>query len=339
MALVVPATDANIVRAAELLRSGELVGFPTETVYGVGADAADAAAVRRVFSAKGRPADHPLILHLPATWDMNELVDEWAADVPEQARTLAERFWPGPLTLVLRRGRRVPDEVTGGQDTVALRVPAHPVAQRLLAAFGGPVAAPSANRFGRISPTRPEHAAAELGDSLAMVIDGGPSTVGVESTILDLSGDAPRLLRPGGVSRRLLAQVLGAVPAAVQEGSGPRAPGRLASHYAPLSPLRLIPSGALESELEAAPDASVLALRPAPPAFAGRWLWLPGEPEGYARELYSALRELDALGRRILVEAPPEGAEWEAVNDRLARAAGMGRQPEGGGRSGEDERG
>jgi L-threonylcarbamoyladenylate synthase len=326
MAPVVPATDANIVRAADLLRAGELVCFPTETVYGVGADAANPAALRRVFSAKGRPADHPLILHLPATWKTDDLVDEWVADVPEQARTLAERFWPGPLTLVLRRGRRVPDEVTGGQDTVALRVPAHPVAQRLLAEFGGAVAAPSANRFGRISPTRPEHAAAELGDRLAMVIDGGPSTVGVESTILDLSSGTPRLLRPGGVSRRLLADVLGEQPAAANEGEGPRAPGRLASHYAPASPVRLVPGDALGRELEGEPHASVLALRPAPPAFAGRWLRLPGEPEGYARELYSALRQLDALGRRILIESPPEGADWEAVNDRLARAAGTGGQ-------------
>jgi L-threonylcarbamoyladenylate synthase len=320
MGPVVPASAANIARAADLLRAGELVCFPTETVYGVGADATNPAALRRVFRAKGRPAEHPLILHLP---DAGAL-DDWAAEVPERARALAARFWPGPLTLVLRRGERVLDEVTGGQDTVALRVPGHPLALRLLAEFGGAIAAPSANRFGRISPTRPEHAQAELGDAVALVLDGGPSEVGLESTIVDLSEGPARLLRPGGVPRTLLAEELGEEPRLAGAGNGPRAPGRLASHYAPASPVRLVPVSTLERDVEEGEAHSVLALRPPPPAFDGTWLRLPADPEGYARGLYAALRALDAEGRPILVEAPPQGPEWEAVNDRLARAAGLG---------------
>lgn len=317
MTEVVPASDENIGRAAELLRAGELVCFPTETVYGVGADASNSEAVRRIFRAKGRPADHPLIVHLPAI----ESLDEWVDEVPEQARSLARGFWPGPLTLVLRRGRRVSLQVTGGQDTVAVRIPAHPLALRLLAEFGGALAAPSANRFGRISPTRPEHALAELGQEVALVLDGGASSIGVESTIVDLSGAVPHLLRPGAVSRKQLARVLGAPLATAEQREGPRAPGRLPSHYAPRSPARLVSEQLLDDELAGNPDVSVLARRPPPGGFRGRWLRLPSDPDGYARELYSALRELDDAGRPIIIEEPPRLPDWEAVNDRLGRAA------------------
>jgi L-threonylcarbamoyladenylate synthase len=317
---VVPATPENLRRAAELLRAGELVGFPTETVYGVGADAANPEAVRRVFRAKGRPASHPLIVHLPAA----DSLAEWAVEIPDEALALADRFWPGPLTLVLRRSARVPDEVTGGQDTVALRVPAHELAVGLLREFGAPLAAPSANRFGRISPTRAEHVAMELGDDVSLILDGGPSNVGVESTILDLSGPKPRVLRPGGVYREQLEEALGVGLEGAKGGAGPRAPGRLASHYAPVNEVELVGPGQLDQRRGEA--VSVLSLRPPPAGFDGRWLRLPAEPRGYARELYAALRELDATGRPILIEAPPEDPEWEVVNDRLARAAGVGRE-------------
>jgi L-threonylcarbamoyladenylate synthase len=317
MVEVVPATNENLRRAADVLRFGGLVCFPTETVYGLGANAADPVAVRRIFEAKGRPASHPLIVHLPD----HGALEEWAAEVPPVVGELARRFWPGPLTLVLRRAQGVPLEVTGGQETVAVRVPGHPVARRLLREFGGAVAAPSANRFGRISPTRAEHVVSELGDSVRLVLDGGPSDIGLESTILDLSEGVPRLLRPGGVSREALAEVLGSAPESPQQGDGPRAPGRLASHYAPACPVRLVDGAGLVKAVELSSPVTVLALSVPPTGFDGRWLRMPANPEGYARDLYGALRELDLLGRPILVEAPPTSPAWEAVNDRLARAA------------------
>lgn len=365
MADVVPATARNLRRAAELLRAGQLVCFPTETVYGLGGDAGSSEAVKRIFAAKGRPAEHPLIVHLARL----EQLPSWAIDVPESAFALGERFWPGPLTIVLKRGSGVPLEVTGGQETVAVRVPAHPVARRLLEEFGGAVAAPSANRFGRISPTLPEHAADELGDRVELVLDGGAAPVGVESTIVDLSGAFPRLLRPGAVSREQLAEVLGNIITATGAGEGPRVPGTLASHYAPTSPARLLSARQLDEEIaeallgtekgpgstrgreqrdeaerpsrkrqnERAPERtseamaravpSVLSRRPAPAAFSGHWLQLPEDPRGYAQRLYAALRELDSYGGAILIEEPPAGEAWEAVNDRLLRAsASRGRQ-------------
>lgn len=207
------ATDADIAAAAARLRAGELVALPTETVHGLGADAMNPAAVRRIFEAKGRPADHPLIVHLPDA----EQMTQWARDIPREAIALAQAFWPGPLTLILKREDDVPLEVTGGQDTVGLRVPGHPLALKLLRAFGGGVAAPSANRFGRISPTTAQHVRDEfhdtLGDALT-VLDGGPCEVGIESTILDLSGEAPRILRPGAISAEQIAAVIGRMPAA-----------------------------------------------------------------------------------------------------------------------------
>ncbi|MEX2534696.1 MAG: L-threonylcarbamoyladenylate synthase [Trueperaceae bacterium] len=317
MASVVPATDENLSRAADILRRGELVCFPTETVYGLGADASNPKAVRRIFRAKGRPANHPLIVHLPGLPHLHR----WAIDVPESALTLGRLFWPGPLTLVLRRGPRVPLEVTGGQETVAVRVPGHPVALRLLAEFGGALAAPSANRFGRLSPTLPQHAADELGGEVALVLDGGPSEVGVESTILDLSGGPPRLLRPGAVSRERLAEVLACDLSSNGSEMAPRVPGTLPSHYAPNSPVELLRAAKLSARLSGERSFSVLSRRPAPAEFEGKWLQLPDEPEGYARRLYAALRELDQIGSPIIIDAPPREPAWEAVNDRLLRAS------------------
>ncbi len=242
---VLQPTRATIERAAELLRAGDLVAFPTETVYGLGADATNAKAVSRIFAAKGRPADHPVIVHLH---DISQ-VERWASAMPDAARRLAEAFWPGPLTLILPRAASVHDAVTGGQDSVGLRVPSHPVARELLEAFGGGIAAPSANRFGRISPTRAAHVAGDLGDAVALILDGGACDVGIESTIVALTGDAPVLLRPGAIGERELARVLGHAPLA-PDRSAPRASGTLAAHYAPKTAALLAPADALIAEID-----------------------------------------------------------------------------------------
>lgn len=315
---IVPATPENLRLAAAALRAGELVCFPTETVYGVGGNASDPEAVAKVFRAKGRPADHPLIVHLPSL----ELIERWADDVSDEAQQLARQFWPGPLTLVLHKAQGVPYEVTGGQDTVALRVPGHPLALELLREFGGGLAAPSANRFSRISTTRAEHAEDELGDRVAMVLDGGPTEIGLESTILDLSGSRPRILRPGAISRGQLTRVLGRDLGDQQGGEAPRVPGRLPLHYAPGNPVRLVRVDELEGETGNDPAPSVLAISEPPDRYGGHWLTLPADPEEFGRRLYAALRELDALDRPILIEAPPRTDAWEAVNDRLDRATG-----------------
>lgn len=314
----------EIERAVALLAHGELVAFPTETVYGLGADAANAAAVAKIFAAKGRPADHPLIVHLPASAHLAR----WAREVPAEAEKLAAAFWPGPLTLILRRQPNVPDAVTGGQDTVGLRVPGHPLALELLAAFGGGIAAPSANRFGRISPTTAAHVREELGDRVPLILDGGACSVGIESTILDLSRGAPVLLRPGAVGVVDLARVLGRAPGVVaSHADAPRVSGSLEAHYAPRTPLQLVSSDgllfALRSALVAGERVAVLA--PTAQAISHDlvvWKQSPAEPAGFAHDLYASLRELDALGCvRILVQQPPAGEAWAAVNDRLRRAA------------------
>lgn len=306
---MLPASD--IAAAVAALRRGECIGLPTETVYGLAADARDAAAVARIFALKGRPADHPVIVHLPAT----ARLDDYAVTVPESARRLAAAFWPGPLTLILRRAPWVPDAVTGGQDTVGLRMPAHPVAQAVLQAFGGGLAAPSANRFGRISPTRAAHVRAEFGDALPVVLDGGDSEVGIESTIVDLSGGAARILRPGMIDRAAIEAVLGAPPEP-DASPTPRVSGALEKHYAPRAPLRLVP----RERLGAPGAARVLALGSLPQGCEGTVL--PAEPAAYAHGLYAALRDLDADdGREIRVETPPDGPAWDALRDRLRRAA------------------
>jgi len=314
--------DGEIARAVAVLRAGELVAFPTETVYGLGADAGNPAAVRRIFEAKGRPSNHPVIVHIADAAQ----VANWAREIPPSAHRLARRFWPGPLTLILRRAPRVSDVVTGGQDTVALRVPSHPVAQRLLRAFGGGIAAPSANRHGRVSATTAEHVRREFGEAVACVLDGGDADVGIESTIVDLSGDTPALLRPGWIIAAEIEQAL-AVPLAAPRADAPRAPGTLAAHYAPGTPLALMESDlALELAASLARQgkrAAVLALsaqRPLTPRL--EWIAAPRDAAGYAHALYASLRRLDEAGCDvIIVERPPQSPEWAAINDRLARAA------------------
>jgi L-threonylcarbamoyladenylate synthase len=313
------ANDAR--SAAQRLASGEVIAFPTETVYGLGADATNASAVAKIFALKGRPADHPLIVHFadPAA------MDTWAVDIPESARKLAAAFWPGPLTMILAKAARVPPAVTGGQDTVGLRCPSHPMAQDLLREFArigsGAVAAPSANRFGHVSPTTAAHVREELGDDL-FVLDGGACEVGLESTILDLSRGVPVLLRPGGISREQLAAVLEDAPREPNANS-PRASGTLAAHYAPRTALVLLEPGALFEEVTRPTNTAVLALGDPPPnAHVTYWITAKRDPAQYGHDLYANLRKLDASGaKRIVVESPPRTPEWEAINDRLARAA------------------
>ena len=314
--------------AAEILRSGGLAAFPTETVYGLGADAANERAVANIFTVKGRPADHPLIVHLAAA----DEIERWARDIPDSAWALAERFWPGPLTLILKRAPGVLDAVTGGQDTIGLRVPDHPVALALLKAFGGGIAAPSANRFGRVSPTSAAHVIAEFGDAVDCVIDGGSCKVGLESTILDLSGECPRVLRPGAVMPDMLTRVVGEL-LPVSADSSPRVPGCLASHYAPDTPLRLIDATEIEAAaqpfLSVGQSVAVLSMHPLAISETGcRWLMMPADPNEYGQVLYARLREIDSWDCHCaLVQLPPAKMEWEAVRDRLKRAA-AGRQDE-----------
>ncbi|GAA3166736.1 L-threonylcarbamoyladenylate synthase [Nonomuraea salmonea] len=311
-------------RAAEVLRGGGLVAFPTETVYGLGANAADGAAVARVFQVKARPPSHPLIVHLGGA----EHLDDWAAEVPAAARLLAERFWPGPLTLVLRRGRRVPLETTGGLETVAVRVPAHPVALALLEAFGGGIAAPSANRFGSVSPTTAGHVRAELGDAVDVVLDGGPCPVGVESTIVDAMGEVVSILRPGGVTREDLEAALGR-PLAAPATSPVRVPGQHPSHYAPRAQVVLVEPEEVIAEAERVQESGHQVGVLLPPAFAGAEVKahavvaLPASMAAYAQRLYAFLRELDQRGCDLIVASlPPEQGLGAAIANRLRRAAG-----------------
>jgi L-threonylcarbamoyladenylate synthase len=320
-------------RAVELLRDGELVAFPTETVYGLGADASNPAAVAKIFAAKGRPADHPLIVHLAG----HDAVDHWAEQVPAVAWELMETFWPGPLTLILRKQAWVPDAVTGGQDTVGLRVPGHPVALELLRRFAAVagehagIAAPSANRFGRISPTTAAHVQEELGDWVSLILDGGPCTVGIESTIVDCSGNEPVVLRPGHISPAHLEAVFGRCLPILTAAGAPRVSGSLAAHYAPQTPMRLIASERLLDFLNAqrhkGDRCGVIAHSQPPQAGMPHvWRLLAADPVGYAHDLYAALREMDHAGVALIaVEALPETAAWAAVADRLRRAvAGSG---------------
>jgi len=309
--------SADVRRAAEILRTGGLVAFPTETVYGLGADASSEAALRKLYAVKRRPPDHPVIVHFASA----DAAFGWARKVPEAARKLAARFWPGPLTLILKRALHARDFVTGGQDSIGLRVPSHPVAQALLREFGGAIAAPSANRFGRVSPTSAAHVRADLGDDVELVLEGGDSEVGIESTIVDLSRGRAVLLRPGAISTAALEQALGG-PVEPSDAAAPRASGTLERHYAPRTPLRLVASHALDAEIERAGAGVAVLAFSRPDAHAARWLRMPRDPEGYARRLYAALRELDAAGcAGILVEQPPDDPAWFAVRDRLRRAA------------------
>jgi len=304
----------EIRKAADLLRAGGLVAFPTETVYGLGADAANAKAVARLYAVKGRPADHPVIVHFASA----EQAFAWAREVPEAARQLAARFWPGPLTLILKRSKLAQDFVTGGQDTVGLRVPSHPIAHEMLSVFGSGVAAPSANRFGLVSPTTPAHVREDLGDEVDLVLEGGPSEVGIESTIVDLSGAGAVLLRPGGISREDVEKI---VRLRDREEASPRHSGSLERHYAPRTPARLVPTHALDKVISSTANRIAVLAFSRPDERVDYWLRMPRDPAAYAQRLYAALRELDAAGcEAILVEAPPQAAEWAAVLDRLRRA-------------------
>ncbi|MFM2152655.1 MAG: hypothetical protein RL199_1090 [Pseudomonadota bacterium] len=317
---------ATVARAASLMARGGLVAFPTETVYGLGANALDADAVRRIFAAKGRPSFNPLIVHVTDVVDARKLSSAW----PEVAERLAEAFWPGPLTLVVPRASVVPDVVTGGLDSVALRVPAHPVARALMAAAGVPVAAPSANPYRCVSPTLASHVASSLGDRVDLVVDGGACEVGLESTVLDLSGPVPLLLRPGGVSAEAIRRVVGVLeePHLVQDEGARVSPGLLSKHYAPAGLAQLVPASELADRIDALPpDARVgvlarLAARPT----SGRvtaWCALPETPEAYARALFASLHEVDAAGcTHVLIETLPDEPEWAAPRDRVVRAAG-----------------
>jgi L-threonylcarbamoyladenylate synthase len=316
--------DAAIEYAAGLLRKGRLVAFPTETVYGLGADAANPEAVRKIFQVKGRPSNHPLIVHLASP----DQLEDWAKDVPTVAKLLAERFWPGPLAMILNKKSEVPSEVTGGQQTVGLRVPAHPVALSLLRKFGGGIAAPSANRFCRISPTQAQHVEEELGEDVDLILDGGSCQVGVESTIIDLSGEQPRLLRSGKITVPELEQVLKTplLPFSPEEETDVRAPGMMAVHYAPVTPAYRCGADRLRDAVKHCAEQKlrlgVLLYREIIPAKRRiHVIGMPEQAEAYAQALYSALRDLDHLRiDKILVEEPPEGEAWRAINDRLRKA-------------------
>jgi L-threonylcarbamoyladenylate synthase len=314
--------DREIDKAVAILKRGGLVAFPTETVYGLGADASNPEAIRKLYAAKGRPAGHPVIVHLS---DVAQL-PLWALEVTPAARKLAQEFWPGPLTLILRRAPGVSDAVTGGQDTVGLRIPSHPVAQALLTGFGGGVAAPSANRFGCVSATTAEHVRQEFGASVELVLDGGQSEVGIESTIVDVTGERPVLLRPGQISAREIERTVGML-LATPHADSPRAPGTLAAHYAPETPL-VVTEADLLLELAASltrqgKRVAVLARSTLQPLLPGLiWISAPHDAPAYAHDVYSHLRTLDAAGcDAILVEKLPQRPEWAAVNDRLGRAA------------------
>lgn len=309
---ILPPTDDAIAAAAAALRRGELVGLPTETVYGLAALASDPAAVARTFAAKRRPSENPLIVHIASAGDL-PLV---ARTIPPAAQVLAAAFWPGPLTLVLPRQPHVLDAVTAGMDTVAVRVPDHNIALALLRAVGAPLAAPSANTFMRLSPTTAHDIEPGLQQKLACTLDGGPCRIGLESTVVDCTG-APRVLRPGGVPREALARALGCeVPLAdAAPASGPRAaPGMYARHYAPRTPLRLATT--------LGPDDAGLCFG----VPANSWqVAMPTDPESYGASLYRVLHALDALGaRELVVQAPPAGVAWEAIADRLRKAAAAG---------------
>jgi L-threonylcarbamoyladenylate synthase len=320
--IVSRATQLEIEAAVQALRDGELVAFPTETVYGLGANAKNPAAVSKIFEAKGRPTTHPVIVHL----DSARFLHHWVSEVPESAARLAERFWPGPLTMVLPRASNVHDILTGGQDTVGVRVPAHAMAQQLLTAFGGAIAAPSANRYGRLSPTRAEHVRDELGDAVRIVLDGGECQIGLESTIVAVDGAQVRLLRPGAVTAGQMREVVGELLLGPDLES-PRVPGGTPSHYAPRTPMTIVPTGQIDAQAAALSEGgrriAVLAQRlPLKAHTYVTWVNAGRRPEQYGHGLYANLRTLDkAACRRILVQEVPPDERWDAIRDRLMRAA------------------
>jgi L-threonylcarbamoyladenylate synthase len=320
-----------VAQAAAVLKAGGVVAFPTETVYGLGANALDAESVARIFTAKGRPSNNPLIVHTTSVAAAKQLCGEWSGN----AQRLAEGFWPGPLTLVLPKADRVPSIVTAGGPTVAIRLPDHPVARALIEAAGVPLAAPSANLSTRVSAVRAEHVLKMLDGRIEMVLDGGPTPGGLESTVVDLSHDQPRILRPGLVAADRIAAALGksvggfASEAADDDASSLPSPGLMRKHYSPLVPVELVDGDSArrpESWIASGESIGWLSLTPdqPQPTEASRLVWIamPAEPERYAERLYDVLHELELRGvARIVVERPPATAAWEAINDRLRRAA------------------
>lgn len=326
---VIPDTGA-IRRAADAIRGGRLVAFPTETVYGLGANALDPAAVARIFAAKGRPATNPIIVHVAERAQVSTVAASWS----ETAIRLADRFWPGPLTLVVPKRAEVPDIVTAGGSTVAVRCPNHPVALALIRAAGVPIAAPSANRSTELSPTRAEHVLTGLNGRIELILNGGPCSGGIESTVVDATGETVRLLRPGLIAVPMLEEVCGSVDSPSRERTRPeptRSPGQMEKHYSPRTPMVLADS---------ADEADLMhrrlkehGFRVISMGFDLRWEYRPmnGNPTGYAADLYAALHELDD-GRfdRIVVELPPDTPEWAAIRDRLSRAASVEEKTERG---------
>jgi L-threonylcarbamoyladenylate synthase len=313
--------------AARRLERGELVAFPTETVYGLGADAENSCAVAYIYEAKGRPSNHPVIVHIAPEAD----IGYWAQSISDDARKLIAAFWPGPLTLILKRAANIPATVSGGQDSIGIRCPSHPVAQALLRAFkegNGGIAAPSANKFGHVSPTTAQHVHDEFGPDrnglVQCVLDGGQSDVGIESTIVDMSRDRAVLLRPGHISAEQLVDVLGYMPSQ-PDAEAPRASGTLESHYAPRTPVALIDSEHLAETLISLKShgrrVALMHHTPLQDAVQASAA-MPTNPAGYAHDLYAALRAMDDIDADvILVEALPTDAAWNGVNDRLRRAA------------------
>jgi L-threonylcarbamoyladenylate synthase len=325
MARILDGTDPHVIAtAAAALRAGEVVAFPTETVYGLGADALNERAVAQVFAIKNRPRFDPLIVHLFS----KEMVPQYAAVIDERAVALMEHFWPGPLTLVLRKRPLIPDLVTAGLDTVALRVPAHPVALALLRAVGKPIAAPSANPFGYVSPTTAPHVQEMLGDAITLILDGGPCTVGVESTVCALTEKDAIVLRPGGVTVEEIEAVIGPVTIASSSQSDPRSPGTLPRHYSPHVPLTLLAPGESMPLPRKGEQMGLLTLAPRPDVkgySVVEALSNDGNLVEAAANLFAALRRLDSVGlERIIVEPVPESGIGRAIMDRLRRAAARG---------------
>jgi L-threonylcarbamoyladenylate synthase len=308
-------TSAELQQAAALLLAGKLVAFPTETVYGLGANALDADAIERIYAAKGRPKASPIIVHIASVEMARSLTSAW----PESAQILADKFWPGPLTLVLPKRAAVPPNVTAGLDTVGIRIPAHPVALALIRAAGVPIAAPSANRFTELSPTTAEHVRRSLGDRVDMILDGGPCTVGIESTVVSLAGPAPVLLRPGGVTRAEIVSLLGPVSTSAQPtGAAHPSPGLHPRHYSPRTRLLIVQHGAVPPTGRGA----YMQHRHRPALPVERVEVMPPSAHGFAARLYEILHVLDGQGYDwIAVDEVPSTPEWEAVRDRLKRAA------------------
>lgn len=326
-------SPAAISEAVEALKQGALVAFPTETVYGLGASAVDANALKRLYAAKGRPAEHPVIVHLADT----DQLSDWVLHIPPAAMRLAQSLWPGPMTLILPRSVRAQDAVTGGQNSVGVRIPNHPVALELLKSFGDGVAAPSANKFGQLSPTNATDVASEFRDELAIVLDGGPCDVGIESTIIDFSQEQPRILRPGMILPEQIELIAGiklqAGLWASSKTESTRVPGGLPSHYAPNTPLEIVSGEKLEesvrSRLESGKRVCVLSFRQ--PERSAVWVAASNTANVYARQLYSNLRKLDQQRADvILVEAVPTGSDWDGISDRLRRAASKIANPKDG---------